>query len=1173
MASEEKIDSYVDRSAITDDTKFLTDQLKTVLDLFDKVNSSKISLNGSNSMKDVATNADAVNKSIADLQAQNSKLQKSYDDLAKKLAENKKTTDDLQKAKDKLSSTQTAEAKEIALVNQQRIEANKQLKIQAELENASAGSIDLARAKVKELTKERNSLNLTTEEGKQRQAELNKEINQYNDFIKKNVDELAKQKINIGNYEGSAKIIVDALERARQKFDALNKSADASPAALADARREFETLRGITDDKQFLSYAAKVGDAQKEVRAFTRVLIDLESRDEGNSKAAVDLRKHLAELTDQIADTKAEVKALSSDTRSFDLFAGAVNFAADTFQTFAGALSLGTQSEQEAQESLKTLVAIQTTANGVKGIANELTTHGTAANKLFSFAQNQVAIAMDETASAATRLKAALVTLGIGAVIIGIGLLVANFGKLKDALSGLSDTQKAMNKVNQEAIDGYVQEQVHVEALVREVNNENTTKKRKKEIVKELNDLSPTYFSNLKSEKDLQDKLNDSVVKYIRAIELKARAKAAENALVEAEKPILERQIELEKELDAVQDKTFDTEERKQRTIKGYKDLIAANNEAIGTGIITPKVDKEIAYLIKQKEPIKKIFDDINTQIQNLGGDPNKPIDLPFAKTKKIYTAELEEQAAAFKQLSENEDAYLSIRLQSRENALSIQKNILKQQMDAELFNLNEQIKVEAAKGIIDDNKQKEFNQAKLNILNDFKEKEGALERAKEKDLTVIRQSYLAKLQEQKQQEVDLTIKGLEEQRNAEIEAIQQEQLRRLSENVKGQQAEIKALDDWYVKRIERTKEGSRARNKVEEKYAQDRAEIEYRYSVAALKNQIDAAEKIIKIHKAAGLNVADEEKNLSDLRIQLSDAETKHITDNEKKKYKTFQERMQKTEEDLGKIQEIEGKVSDVIGGFISANTERQKNANQEQIDAIDQKKEKEIDAVNASTASEKEKADKIALINARADAQKQALDIKQRQLDLQKARYDKAANIARITIETALAVVHQLGTGDPYTAIPRAIAAGVLGAAQLAVAIATPLPKYKSGRKGGPAQWAITGDGGVPEVAASPDLSQAFVTPATDTITWLPKNWHVFPDVATFQETAMNMLHKPLPTLPVIQNENEGLIRAMAYEIGSLKRAILGKQETHFHWDNGELKKAIKNGNDWFRYIQNNI
>jgi hypothetical protein len=58
-----------------------------------------------------------------------------------------------------------------------------------------------------------------------------------------------------------------------------------------------------------------------------------------------------------------------------------------------------------------------------------------------------------------------------------------------------------------------------------------------------------------------------------------------------------------------------------------------------------------------------------------------------------------------------------------------------------------------------------------------------------------------------------------------------------------------------------------------------------------------------------------------------------------------------------------------------------------------------------------------------------------------------EKAANVVQSIMKTALAVMTQLAGGDPYTAIPRSIAAGAMGAAQTAVIIAQKPPQFKSG------------------------------------------------------------------------------------------------------------------------------
>lgn len=95
-------------------------------------------------------------------------------------------------ATEKMISTQREFDKAILEGRVEKQKYNAELKTEIQLQNAATGSIEKAKASIKSLTAERDKLNLSTEEGRKRQAELNAEIDRQNAFIKENVD--AQQK-------------------------------------------------------------------------------------------------------------------------------------------------------------------------------------------------------------------------------------------------------------------------------------------------------------------------------------------------------------------------------------------------------------------------------------------------------------------------------------------------------------------------------------------------------------------------------------------------------------------------------------------------------------------------------------------------------------------------------------------------------------------------------------------------------------------------------------------------------------------------------------------------------------------------------------------------------------------------------------------------------------------
>lgn len=141
-------------------------------------------------------------------------------DTALSDAENmKKKVNELKAALDKLGEATETNTAEQQKASQEYIKKNAELKNAQEsyknlekqiqkhiaIQGTEVKSIEEARARVTELTLQRNKLDISTDKGKETLKQFNAEIDKHNEFIKENVDQYTKQKINIGNYTESIK--------------------------------------------------------------------------------------------------------------------------------------------------------------------------------------------------------------------------------------------------------------------------------------------------------------------------------------------------------------------------------------------------------------------------------------------------------------------------------------------------------------------------------------------------------------------------------------------------------------------------------------------------------------------------------------------------------------------------------------------------------------------------------------------------------------------------------------------------------------------------------------------------------------------------------------------------------------------------------------------------------
>ncbi len=143
--------------------------------------------------------------------------------------------------------------------------------------------------------------------------------------------------------------------------------------------------------------------------------------------------------------------------------------------------------------------------------------------------------------------------------------------------------------------------------------------------------------------------------------------------------------------------------------------------------------------------------------------------------------------------------------------------------------------------------------------------------------------------------------------------------------------------------------------------------------------------------------------------------------------------------------------------------------------------------------------------------EAAREKLEAKKRKEQHKQAVFNKAMSIADIGFNTATAIMKSYADLGPVAGTVAAVLVGVLGAVQTAAVLATPIPKYKMGRKGGPEEFAIVGDGGVHEVIEHKDGS-AEITPKRDTLVKLLEGDTVHSSIDRYRQARRNQFRNDL-------------------------------------------------------------
>ena len=270
---------------------------------------------------------------------------------------------------------------------------------------------------------------------------------------------------------------------------------------MADIEKDI-LLKVSSDTEQatkgFKSLKQELRELEKEMNRMS------ESGQEGTAQFQ-QMAQRAGQLKDQIGDTKARINALASDTYKLDAMTQAVTGIAGGFAVAQGAMAVFGSENEDLQKAILKTQGAMAILQGVTEITNILQKESAFSTFFLSSAQKANAVATEGATNATKGFSRALIATGIGAIVVALGTLIAYWDDLKSAVESTSVSTKIASDTFEGIGGKFAESQVKVNSLIKQFENYNTTTSRRKEILKELEKISPNYFNKeLKNINDLK---------------------------------------------------------------------------------------------------------------------------------------------------------------------------------------------------------------------------------------------------------------------------------------------------------------------------------------------------------------------------------------------------------------------------------------------------------------------------------------------------------------------------------------------------------------------------------------------------------------------------------------------------------------------------------------------
>ena len=753
------------------------------------------------------------------------------------------------------------------------------------------------------------------------------------------------------------------------------------------------------------------------------------------------------------------------------------------------------------------------------------------------------------------------------ALVIGITLLSAYGSEIAKWVGSLFKAEKAVNEVasaetnlanaRRKGISDSMKERTELEFLYKATQDTSRSMEERNAAVEELQKKYPSYFGNMSKEYILLGKANDEYIKLSKSIIETATAKAkmteienlstrALDLSMKAAGKLMEiRKAEAETDyVDPFSGEIIKSADRVAHLRKEYEGLTKDLRDVYSAQIALSRSIKISDYtegddkdkFKEYAEYIKKITEDLAKSRIDLIADGRKK---EIAEVSKEY----EDRIKEIKGNSEKE-------IELRKNLETLKGKAIAEindKYDKELLEI-EKANLENRLASIGDNSNEELDKRlnlQIQLNNMMRDAEINDAEKNGNDVLAIRMKYMKR-------ENDLIMQNLEE-RFGMIESNTDRMIDR---------QETAALEEANLLKKQY------ANGEIgKEDYEKRLYDIGVKYAKARLETLMKEVEAEMALLDPSSEKYQDLEDRLINLQSQINGINYDDATKKREEWIDKFKEGLSgmnsAARDALGETAGIfeglsdimadvaeEGKLSfenmaqavgKIVSGITSLMTDiydaRIENIEKEQ-EANDEAYDKEIERIesleeNGAISTEEAEVRKRDAEKKTA-AKNEELEKKKAALQEKQAKWDKANSIVQAGIATALAITKALPN------LVLAALVGAMGAAQIAVIAAQPIPKYAKGTKDHPGGLAIVGDGGKKEGIITDN--GLFVTPDKPTLVNLPAHAQVIPDLSYIYDrdgltSDYGMIEKKLKDM-----RESGIVVNVNNDYSSLEREMKG-------------------------------